>query len=377
MRAQHRQVSLLHDAVELGGLTLDSRVVMAPMTRARSVHLAADDMTAQYYAQRASAGLIVSEGIPVSPQAVGHVALPAISTDEQIAGWRAVTDAVHQSGGSRMFAQLWHAGRMSHPSLQPAGAAPVGASDKAARDARVLGYTEDRTVGYVPAAPPRALTADEIPQLVSEFQQAAANAMLAGFDGIEIHAATGYIFEQFLNPNVNDRTGRYGGTVENRARLITEVVSSIADTIGPHRTAIRLSPFSELFDNPPYPEAEDTYFYLADVLSAHGLAYVHLHDLGWGKGGRLMSENFLTAFKTRFGGQVILCGGLTKDAAADLLGRGIIDLAAFGRPFIANPDLVARFRNDWPLAEPDQDTLYGGGAHGYTDYPLYVRVEST
>lgn len=364
------QASTLFDQFDLAGSTLNNRIVMAPMTRARSPELIASELTATYYAQRSSAGLIITEGIPVSKEGVGYVAVPEISSAAQVAGWRLTTDAVHQAGG-RIFAQLWHVGRLSHRSLQPNGAAPVSASDTPARDVDVFGVQEDGTVGFVPAATPRALSTDEIPRVIDDFRIAASHAIDAGFDGVELHGATGYLFEQFLNPNVNDRTDHYGGSITNRARLLTDTAREIADAIGPNRTAVRLSPFSELFDLAAYPDAEQTYLHLANTLSGQGLAYVHLHDVGWNTGAPALSDRFLTRFRANFAGPVILAGGLTASRATDYLRRGLIDLAAFGRPFIANPDLAERFRHGWALAEAHHDTFYGGGADGYTDYPRH------
>jgi 2,4-dienoyl-CoA reductase-like NADH-dependent reductase (Old Yellow Enzyme family) len=372
MTSNH-QAGTLFDPFELGGTLLRNRVVMAPMTRARSPELIASEMTATYYAQRSNAGLIVTEGIPVSDEAVGYIAVPGISSPEQLAGWRLTTDAVHAEGG-HIFAQLWHVGRLSHRSLQPGAAAPVSASATPARDTNVFGFLDDGTVGFVPAATPRALATDEVPRVVADFRTAAVNAMDAGFDGIEIHGATGYLFEQFLNPNVNDRTDRYGGSITDRARLLIETVDAIADAIGPARTGVRLSPFSELFDLPAYPDAEETYLRLAETLGARALAYLHLHDVGWNTGVPLLSDRFLAELRSRFSGPVILAGGLTADGAADHLRRGLADLAAFGRPYIANPDLVDRIRHGWPLAEAHHDSFYGGGAQGYTDYPPHRFV---
>lgn len=366
-------LSPLFEKFELGDLILSNRVVMAPMTRARAPQRAASEETARYYTQRATAGLIVSEGIPVSHEAEGYIHLPGVSSPEQIQGWKTVTDAVHAAGGV-IFAQLWHVGRVSHHSLQPAGQAPVSSSTKQAANTNAFALQADGTAGFVQSSQPRALPTDEVPRVVADFRAAAINAIEAGFDGIEIHGATGYLFEQFLNPNVNDRADRYGGSIENRARLLLETVTAIADAIEPDRTAVRLSPHAELFDHAPYAEAEDTYMYLADALSGQGLAYVHLHELGWTAGRTLLSEQLLEAFKSSFAGPVMLTGGLTKEVAADYLRRDLVDLVGFGRPFLANPDLVDRFRDDWPLAEADQSTFYGGGSEGYTDYKTYTEL---
>ena len=363
--------SRLFEQFKLGDLTLPNRIAMGPITRARAPERAASDETANYYAQRASAGLIISEGIPVSHEAIGYIDLPGISSPEQIQAWQKVTDAVDAAGG-RIFAQLWHVGRNSHDSLQPDRQPPVSSSAEQAVETDAFAILEDGTAGFVPASQPRALLAEEVPRVVADFREAAVNAIAAGFDGIEIHGATGYLFEQFLNPNVNDRTDQYGGSVENRARLLLEAADAIADAIGADRTAVRISPHSEIFDHAPYDEAEETYLHLADAFAKRDLAYVHLHELGWASGGTLLSDQLLRDLRSRFAGPVMLTGGLTQETADDYVERGLTDLVGFGRPYIANPDLVERLRNGWPLTEADRDTFYGGGSEGYTDYEPYA-----
>lgn len=373
MNASKPQSSPLFDEPRIGAITIKNRIVMAPMTRARSPELRASDDNALYYAQRAGAGLIISEGTPVSEEAQGYIHLPGIYSDEQIAAWRTVTDAVHARGG-RIFAQLWHVGRNSHHSLQPGGGAPVSSTSMPAAETSAFAFKDDGTADFVPTSPPRALRTEEVPRIVEDFRVAAVNAVEARFDGIEIHGATGYLFEQFLNPKVNDRIDQYGGSIENRARLLMETVTAIADAIGPERTAVRLSPHAEIFDHAAYDEAEETFLHLAEALSGRGLAFVHLHDLGPFVAGNppLISDRLLKEIKLTFGGPVVLTGGLTKDRATDLVRRGLIDLAGFGRPYISNPDLAERLRNDWPLNPPDASTFYGGGSEGYTDYRPYA-----
>lgn len=356
---------------DLAGLPLHNRIAMAPMTRARNPGAIANALTAQYYRQRASAGLIISEGTPVSAQGQGYIDVPGIWSAEQVAGWKLVTDAVHAAQGA-IFAQLWHVGRMSHSSLQPDGGQPVSAGTRpVASDPKNTSfvYLDDGSRGHADPTPPRALRTDEVPGVVSDFVRGAENAIAAGFDGIELHAANGYLFEQFLNPITNDRQDLYGGSLHNRARLILDTVDAMVSRIGARRIGVRLAPNSQTFDMPAYAENEATYLYLAEELGKRGLAYVHLND-NYLRGGPVIGEAFLKTFKQSYGGTVILAGGLTRERALRLVEDGIIDLAAFGQPFIANPDLVERLQRDVPLAVPDRSTYYGGGTEGYLDYPL-------
>jgi len=355
---------------DLAGLPLHNRIAMAPMTRARNPGAVANALTAQYYRQRASAGLIISEGTPVSPQGQGYIDVPGIWSAEQVAGWTLVTDAVHAAQGA-IFAQLWHVGRMSHASLQPDGGQPVSAGTRpVASDPKNTSfvYLDDGSRGHADPMPPRALRTDEVPGIVSDFVRGAENAIAAGFDGIELHAANGYLFEQFLNPITNDRQDPYGGELRDRARLILDTVDAMAARIGAHRIGVRLAPNSQVFDMPAYAENEASYLYLAEELGKRGLAYVHLND-NYPHGAPAIGEAFLKAFKQAYGGTVILAGGMTRERALQLIEEGIIDLAAFGQPFIANPDLVERLQRDVPLAIPDRSTYYGGGSEGYLDYP--------
>lgn len=360
----------LFDTHRLGGLVLDNRLVMAPMTRARCIDTIPTAETAEYYRQRATAGLIVTEGTPISPEAQGYVYVPGIWSPAQVAGWRTVTDAVHSEDG-RIFAQLWHVGRLSHASLQPDGGQPVSAGAVPAPESKIFALDDDGNVGFVDVGDPRPLSTEEVGRVVDDFARAATNAEVAGFDGVELHGANGYLFEQFLNPATNTRSDRYGGSYTDRARFLLETVDAVIDVLGSARVGIRLSPFSELFDMPAYPEAAETYLYLASELSRRNLAYIHLIDQR-PAGGRLLDIDFLTAFRARFRGTIILAGGMTQKHADELFERDLIDLAAFGQPFIANPDLVARLQNGWPLTAPDPNTYYGGGAEGYLDYPRFT-----
>lgn len=360
----------LFESFRLGEVAIPNRLVMAPMTRARCVDTIADSLTAEYYRQRATAGLIVTEGTPISPEGQGYAYVPGIWSEEQAAGWRKVTDAVHERGG-RIFSQLWHVGRLSHISLQPDRQQPIGAGAVPATDGKTFAFDDDGTVGFIDVSSPRPLSTDEVGRVSRDFVEAAANAMSAGFDGVELHGANGYLFEQFLNPATNTRADRYGSSIENRTRFLLETVDAVIDRIGPNRVGLRLSPFSDLFDMPAYSEATETYLHIATELSHRSIAYVHLIDQMPG-GERILTGDFLAAFRDRFQGTMILAGGLTQESAEELLARDVIDLAAFGQPFIANPDLVERMQNGWPLNEPDPLTYYGGGVEGYVDYPEFA-----
>lgn len=364
-------MSELFQPFERGDLALRNRIAMAPMTRARTRNGIADDLTATYYRQRASAGLIVTEGTPISRAAEGFLFIPGIYIDEQIAGWRKTTEAVHAEGGV-IFAQLWHVGRVSHVSNQPGGIAPVSSTDRIAANSQAWGLSDDGSPGPVDVSRPRALSTEEVRGVIDDFAQAAANAVEAGFDGIELHGANGYLIEQFINPLVNDRTDAYrGDALVGRTRFLLETIDAVIARIGATKTAVRLSPFGGLFDMGAYPETEETYLHIADELSKRGIAYVHLMDQK-SRGSTGIPSEFLVRFRGRFKSVLILAGGMTRERAQQHITDGLIDIAAFGEPFIANPDLVARLRNGWPLAQADRDTHYGGDAHGYTDYPTFA-----
>jgi len=363
----------------LKGLTLTNRFVMAPMTRSRAPEDIATEQIALHYTQRGTAGLIVSEGTPISREGQGYLFNPGIFTSAQIKGWKLVTDSVRSVGG-RMFAQLWHVGRVSHTSIQDNSKAPVSSTDKPAQGAIAFGYTENGEPGFVATSTPRALETDEVARVVEDFAQAAANAVAAGFDGVEIHGANGYLIEQFLNPLVNDRTDRYSAkTLEDRLRFVFEVVDAVVARIGANRVGIRISPYGQLFDMPIYPQIDETYSALCAGMGEREIAYVHVMDQthfflaaeGSDKQEQALRE-LLKHCKSQLGDTaLILAGDMTLERAQDLLDAGLIDLAGFGQPFIANPDLVARLKNGWPLTAPDRDTYYGGGTKGYVDYPPY------
>lgn len=358
MKSEH----LLFEPGRLGSLTLSNRIVMAPLTRCRAEPGtdAPTPLNAEYYRQRATAGLIISEGSPVSPQGKGYPWTPGIHSEKQIAGWRLVTDAVHEQGG-KIFIQLWHVGRISHPSLQPEGSLPVAPS---AIKAEGQAFTEQ---GYRDFVTPRALLIHEIPDIVRQFREAAANAKRAGFDGAEIHAANGYLLDQFLRDGTNRRTDEYGGTVENRARLPLQVVEAVCEVFGPDRVGIRLAPVTtvhSMADSNP----SAIFGYLVEALNHRRIAYIHLVE-GITGGPREFAGFDFKAIRKRFQGQYIANNGYDREMAIAALAAGDADFIAFGRAYIANPDLVERLRRNAPLNTPDRSTFYGGGAAGYIDYP--------
>jgi N-ethylmaleimide reductase len=353
--------SPLFQPFTLGDLTLPNRIVMAPLTRNRATPGtdAANALTAAYYRQRASAGLIISEGTQVSPQGQGYLQTPGLYSPAQIAGWKSVTDTVHAAGG-RMFAQIWHVGRVSHESLLNGGT-PVAPS---AIPAKSKTYTAS---GFADLTPPRALTLDEIPGVVGEYADAAANALKAGFDGVEIHGANGYLIDQFLKDGANQRQDAYGGSVENRVRFGLEVVDAILKVFPKTRLGIRLSPVSPANDTVTSDPTE-VFGHFVSELSKRGIAFIHVVEGATG-GPRDNVPFDWAALRKSFSGAYIANNGYTRDMAIDAVRDGNADLVAFGKAFIANPDLVERLRLDAPLNELDRATLYGGGEKGYVDYP--------
>lgn len=349
----------LFSPIQLGALALPNRVVMAPLTRNRAgAGNVPGPLNAQYYAQRASAGLIISEASQVSPQGLGYPATPGIHNTVQVAGWRLVTDAVHGAGG-RIFLQLWHVGRISHPSLQPDGALPVAPSAvKPAGEAMTY-------EGPQPFVQPRALDTTELPDIVHQYRQAAANAQTAGFDGVEIHAANGYLLDQFLRDGTNRRSDDYGGSRENRTRLLLEVLAAVLETWPAERVGIRISPentFNDIQDSAP----QATFNFVAEQLSGRGLAYLHVIE------GDMMTGTCAVdyrALRARFDGAYMANFNYDLVRAQAAIGNGAADLVAFGKLFISNPDLVQRFALGAALNTPDESTFYGGDAKGYTDYP--------
>jgi N-ethylmaleimide reductase len=356
----------LFEPVRLGSLALPNRIVMAPLTRSRA---GAGDvpgpMNAEYYRQRASAGLIVSEATQISQQGKGYAWTPGIETEAQTEGWKLVTSAVHEAGG-RIFLQLWHVGRISHPSLQRDGALPVAPS---AIRPQGQAFTE---TGFHPHVTPRALATEEIPGIIEQYRRAARNADLAGFDGVEIHAANGYLLHQFLASKTNHRTDAYGGTLENRLRLPLAVVEAVAGVLGGERTGIRISPVSPANDiadaNP-----QQTFGTFVRGMAPFRLAYLHVVE-GATQGARDVAPFDYAALRRDFAGLYMANNGYDAALAERQLEAGAADLIAFGRPFIANPDFVERLRTGAPLNPDDRSTWYGGNAHGYTDYPMLQRA---
>ncbi|WP_233960122.1 alkene reductase [Pectobacterium versatile] len=356
----------LFQPYSLGPLTLANHIVMAPLTRNRAGKgLVPSELAATYYAQRATAGLLITEATQISAQAQGYQDTPGIYTPAQIEGWRKVTDAVHAKGG-HIFVQLWHVGRISHVDLQPDGAAPVAPS---AIRAETKTFVNNE---FSDVSEPRALELGEIKIIIDDFRKAAANAIAAGFDGVEIHGANGYLLEQFLKDGANQRTDEYGGSVENRARLLLEVTAAVKEEIGADRTGVRISPVSTvnaISCSDPQPQ----YDYVADQLNALGIVYLHVVEGATG-GPRDASPFDYDSLRRRFKNTYIGNNGYDLPLATTQLAEGKADLFAFGRPFISNPDLVERLKTGAPLASPNPETLYGGGAAGYTDYPSLTET---
>jgi N-ethylmaleimide reductase len=353
--------SKLFEPFKLGPITLPNRAVMAPLTRNRALAgLVPGPLAVEYYGQRASAGLLISEASQVSQQGQGYQDTPGIYSREQVAGWRKVTDRVHQRQG-RIFLQLWHVGRISHNSLQPGNGAPVGPS---AIRARGKTFVDGR---FIDISEPRALKLEEIPGIIEDFRRGAANAMEAGFDGVEIHGANGYLLDQFAKDGANKRSDAYGGTIENRAKLMLEVAKAVTAEAGPERTGIRISPVTpanDVSDSNPQP----LFDYIVDHLDAMKLIYIHVIEGATG-GPRDIAPFDYNSLRKRFSGAYMANNGYDFELADKVLAAKAADLIAFGKPFISNPDLVERLKKGAPLNDWDKTSFYGGGAKGYTDYP--------
>jgi N-ethylmaleimide reductase len=363
-------MTTLFDPLQMGPLALPNRIVMAPLTRNRAPGAIPTPLMATYYAQRASAGLLITEATAITHQAQGYADVPGLYGTEQLDGWKRVTKAVHDAGG-RIVVQLWHVGRVSHRELQPGGAAPVAPSAITAKTKTVL--IRDGAPTFVDTSEPRALRAEELPGIVQDYRHAAMNAIAAGFDGVEIHAANGYLIDQFLKTGSNQRTDDYGGSIANRARLLVEVVAAVTDAIGGARTGIRLSPVTpanDVVDADPQP----LFDHVVKQIAPMGLAYLHLIEGATGGPRELPDRPFdYAAFKAAYrgaGGQGawMVNNGYDLTLAQQALADGA-DLVAFGKSYIANPDLVARLKAGGPFNAPDKSTFYGGGEKGYTDYP--------
>jgi N-ethylmaleimide reductase len=362
---------MLFEKYQLGNLILKNRIVMPPMTRSRaSTGEIATSLMATYYSQRASAGLIISEGTQISRQGQGYAWTPGIYTQPQIEGWKKVTDAVHAKDGL-IFAQLWHVGRVSHTSLQEYGQPPVVPSAIMAEGVKVFldlenKGSEDGIGEMVQHSMPRELSIPEIKAIIRDFVQAAKNAIAAGFDGVELHGANGYLIEQFIDSQTNLRTDEYGGNVENRLRFLKEVVTAVAAAIGKDKVGVRQAPLTTLMgaqDDTP----EITYIEAAKILNEIGIAYIHIAEADWDNA-PVMSIAFKEAYRKAFDGALIYTGKYTKERAEEALKKGWADLISFGRPFIANPDLPHRLLKNLPLNEPDRSKFFGGGKKGYIDY---------
>lgn len=351
----------LFQPIKVGDLSLPNRVVMAPLTRNRaSEGNVPTELNAAYYTQRAGAGLIISEATQISPEGQGYIATPGIHSPQQIAGWKLVTDAVHAKGG-RIVLQLWHVGRISHTSLQPGGQAPVAPSAIRA-DAQTF-----IAEGFEDVSTPRALTLSEIPGVIETFRQAAANAIEAGFDGVEVHGANGYLLDQFMRDKSNHRQDDYGGSIENRTRLLFEVVEAVANEVGAGRTGVRLSPLTPAGD---VADANPQALFNRAVERLATLEIAYIHVIQGETGGDRHPQHFdYKAMRKPFRGAWILNNGFDRKMAIHAVAEGDADLIAFGTKFLANPDLPRRLREDAQLNAPDQKTFYGGDAHGYTDYP--------
>lgn len=355
-------MSLLYSKAVLGPLTLQNHLVMAPMTRSRAIDNVPNALMAEYYAQRASAGLIVTEGTSPSPNGLGYPRIPGIFSPAQVGGWKRVTDAVH-AGGAKIFVQIMHCGRIAHPLNLPAGGRMLAPSAVPAAGEM---YTDAE--GMKPHPTPQAMSESDISGTIAEYAQAARNAMTAGFDGIELHAANGYLLEQFIRPNTNRRTDRYGGPIENRARFVLEAAEATIAAVGKDKVGIRLSPFGVFNDMPLYDTMEADYTYLAQQLNVRGLLYIHLVDHA-AMGAPPVPDALKATFRKLFQRALILSGGYDAGRAETDLAAGKCDLIAVGRPFLANPDLVTRWKTGAALNAPDMATFYTPGPKGYTDYP--------
>ncbi|MFS1439802.1 alkene reductase [Shewanella sp. 10N.286.48.A6] len=360
----------LFQTLQLGRHTLTNRIVMPPMTRSRASQPGnlANDMMAKYYAQRAQAGLIVAEGTQISAMGQGYAWTPGIYSPEQIAGWKKTTDLVHQQGGV-IFAQLWHVGRVTHPD-NIGGEQPISSSALKAENVKVFIDNGTQEPGFVDVVEPRAMTKADIKAVIEEYRQAALNAIEAGFDGIELHAANGYLINQFIDSEANNRTDEYGGSVENRLRFLSEVVGAMIEAIGADRVGVRLAPFTSLNgtvdDNPV-----ETYTAAAALLNTHKIVYLHIAEVDWDDAPETPA-GFKKAVREAYQGVLIYAGKYNADTAEQAIQDGLVDMVGFGRPFVANPDLPNRIKHGYPLAAHDPATLFGGDEKGLTDYCEYA-----
>ena len=371
------KIDSLFQPLKLGRHILKNRVVLPPLTRSRSSQPGniANELMATYYQQRAGAGFMISEGTQIEPRGQGYAWTPGIYTQEQIQGWRKVTDAVHDEGNI-IFAQLWHVGRVSHTSLQPNGAAPIAPSAIAADNVKVFIETGPGAGALAEPSMPRALSTEEVKELVQLYAQAARNALAAGFDGVEIHCANGYLVNQFISQHSNQRDDEYGGSLHNRLRFLREVVTAVAAVVGTDCVGVRFAPlFASTTEDRVYmglveDDPHTTYLEAVQVLEDIGIAYLSIAEADWDNAPELPAD-FRSAVRHTFSGRIIYAGRYTVERGVKTLEAGLGDLIAFGRPFIANPDLPQRIANGWPLNPVDPATMYGGTAQGYIDYPVY------
>jgi N-ethylmaleimide reductase len=349
----------------VGSVELGNRIVMAPMTRSRAIGNVPNLLMAEYYKQRSGAGLIITEGTSPSPNGLGYARIPGIYSKQQVEGWKKITSAVHEGGG-KIFVQLMHTGRISHPLNMPEGAQILAPS--AVKAAGQM-WTDSEKLQDFPV--PKEMTTADLLHTKAEFVTASKNALDAGFDGVELHGANGYLLEQFLSPVSNIRKDNYGGSVENRTRFVIEVVTAVAEAIGKGKTGIRLSPYGVASDMPHYPEIDATYRYLSEQLYKIGIAYIHLVDHS-AMGAPVVSPELKKLIRKNFKNTIILSGGYDMERAEADIQSGLADLVAFGRPFINNPDLVDRFKKNWTLSQDlKMDLFYSADEKGYTDYPLF------
>lgn len=355
-------MSIVFEPTRLGRLELQNHLVMAPLTRSRALGNVPNALMAEYYGQRASVGLIISEGVSPSPNGLGYARIPGLFSVEQVKGWKPVVSAVH-AGGAKMFAQLMHCGRVAHPDNLPHGGRVLAPS--AVPSAGQM-YTDAHGMQDLPVPEPMSL--EDIQATIAEYARAAGNAVSAGFDGVELHGANGYLLEQFIRPNSNRRNDAYGGPIENRARFVLEVVDAVVEAIGRERVGIRLSPFGVFNDMPLYEDMAADYTYLVGQLNTRRIAYIHLVDHS-AMGAPQVPDSIKAVFRERFQGALILCGAYTAERAEADLAAGRADLIAVGKAILANPDLVTRWKTGAPQNPPDPSTFYTPGAQGYTDYP--------
>ena len=350
---------------KLGSIDLKNRIVMAPMTRCRAIDNIPNELMAVYYKQRSNAGLIITEGTSPSLNGLGYARIPGIFSKVQVEGWKKTTKAVHENGG-KIIIQLMHSGRISHPLNMP-----IESQILAPSQVKAAGQMWTDLKGLQDFPVPKEMTEQDILHAKTEYVAAAENALFAGFDGVELHGANGYLLEEFLSPISNIRTDQYGGSIENRCRFVLDVVAAVAQAIGKEKTGIRLSPYGVASDMPHYPEIHETYDYLTKELNKLDIAYIHLVDHS-AMGAPAVPREIKKLIRHNFKNTLILCGGYDKESAEAAIESGLTDLVAFGRPFINNPDLVERFKNDWPLSEDlKTDLFYSADEKGYTDYPIH------